>query len=315
MHNFVMYCKTYSVDFDRVSYLVDSFNKYNKDDVFLYISAPENELYLFQQLASPKIILISDESFAKKYFARLGHSGMSLGYVNQQICKLTFYKTAITRNYLCVDSDTVFIRDFYISDFMHDEDTPYTVLVMDKDLSIERHYRSAFWVGRQRAIKKIYDFMELNDRRLRTCHNSQVFNVQVLESLARDFMKPKALKYNDLLKISPYEFSWYNVWFQKTQLIKEFAVEPFFKMLHMRQEYTFSRLKLLRQEDYAEAFVGLILNSKWTPKTPLNYEDPDSRLYKLFYKIVTRDNVLIKLYSKLARRDILFVIYRKIFGK
>lgn len=60
-----------------------------------------------------------------------------------------------------------------------------------------------------------------------------------------------------------------------------------------------------------EAFVGLLLNSKWTSKTPLNYEDPDSRLCKLFYKIVTGDDILIKLYSKLARRDILFEIYRR----
>jgi hypothetical protein len=315
MHNFVMYCKTYSGDFDRVSNLVDSFNKYNRDDIYLYISAPKKELYLFQPLSNLHIIVITDESFAKEYLAMEGHSGMTLGYVNQQICKLTFYKTAVTRNYLCLDSDTVFIRDFYISDFMYDEDTPYTVLVMDKELSIEKHYRSLFWVGRQSSIKKIYDFMELNDRRLRTCHNSQVFNVKILESLARDFMKPKALKYNDLLKISPYEFTWYNVWFQKTQLVNEVAVEPFFKMLHMRQDYTFSRLKLLKQEDYAEAFVGLILNSKWTPKTPLSYEDPNSSLYIFFYKIVTGDNVLIKLYSKLARRDVLFVIYRKIFGK
>lgn len=315
MHNFVMYCKTYSGDFDRVSNLVDSFNKYNRDDILLYISAPENELYLFQPLSSPHIIVITDESFAKECFAKVGHSGMSLGYVNQQICKLTFYRTAVARNYLCLDSDTVFIRDFYISDFMHDEDTPYTVLVMDKDLSIERHYRPLYWDRRQAAIKKIYDFFELNDRRLRTCHGSQVLNVKILKSLARDFMKPNALEYNDLLKISPYEFSWYNGWFQKTQLVNEFAVEPFFKILHMRQDYTFSRLKMLRQDDYAQAYVGLILNSKWTPKTPLNYEDPDSSLYKLFYKVVTGSNILIKLYLKLARRDILFIIYSKIFEK
>jgi hypothetical protein len=322
MHNFVMYCKTYCGDFDRFSNLVNTFHKYNIDDVLLYVSVPEREMNLFEKFRCATVVIISDESFANKYFADVGHHGMTLGYSNQQICKLTFYKTGVAKNYLCLDSDTVFIRDFYISDFMHDEDTPYTVLVMDKDLSIQRHYRTAFWIGRQASIKKIYDFMSLDDARLRTCHNSQVFNIQILESLARDFMEPKALKYNDLLKISPYEFSWYNAWFQKTQLVKEFAVEPFFKMLHMRQEYNFSRLLLLREKDYAQAFVGLILNSKWTPTTPLNYEDPDSRMFKLFYNIVTGDNVLIKLYSKfirlysrLARRDIFFVIYRKTFGK
>jgi hypothetical protein len=315
MHSFAMYLKTYSGDYDRASNLVDSFNKYNRDGIYLYISAPDNELYLFKPFSSPNIIVISDESFANEYFAKISHSGMDMGYINQQICKLTFYKTAVARNYLCLDSDSVFIRDFYISDFMHDEVTPYTVLVMDKDLSIERHFRPMFWLGRQARIKKIYDFMELHDRRLRTCHGAQVLNAEILESLARDFMKPKALEYNDLLRISPYEFSWYNVWFQKTQLLKEFAVEPFFKILAMREDYTFSRLRLLRQEDYAQAYVGLILNSKWSPKTPLNYEDPDGSLYKLFYKVVTGNNILIKLYFKLARRDIFSIIYFKIFGK
>lgn len=124
-------------------------------------------------------------------------------------------------------------------------------------------------------------------------------------------MKPKMLQYNDLLKISPYEFTWYNVWFQKSELIKEITVEPFFKMLHMRQEYTFSRLRLLRQEDFALAYVGLILNSKWIPKTPLNYENPDNFFYKIFYKIVTRNFFLIKVYLKLARKDIFQIIYKK----
>lgn len=185
MHNFVMYCKTYSGDFERLSNLLKSIKKYNKDNIPLYISAPEHELYLFRPFSRANIFVISDESFAEKYLAKTGHSKMSVGYINQQICKLTFHKTALTKNYLCLDSDTIFIRNFYISDFMYDDKTPFTVLVMDKDLSIERHYRKKFWVGRQKAIKKIYDFMKFEDQRLRACHNSQVFNVQVLKSLEK----------------------------------------------------------------------------------------------------------------------------------
>lgn len=309
-----MYCKTWSGDFEQFSNLIDTFHRYNRDNVLLYVSAPENELHLFEKFICRTVFIVSDESYANDYFATVGHHGMSLGYANQEICKLTFYKSGVAQNYLCLDSDTVFIRNFHFFDFMHDEKIPYTVLVMDKDLSIERHYRTVHWLGRQAAIKKIYDYMELEDRRLRSCHNAQVFNIKVLESLALDFMKPKGLRYNDLLKISPYEFTWYNVWFQKTGLVKEFAVEPFFKMLHMRQEYTFSRLKLLREEDYAQAYVGLVLNSKWTPKPPLNYEDPDSVLYKIFYKVVTGDNALSKLYFRVARRDILFKIFSKLLS-
>jgi len=42
-----MYCKTYSGDLDRVTNLVESFNKFNFDNIFLYISAPKVELDLF----------------------------------------------------------------------------------------------------------------------------------------------------------------------------------------------------------------------------------------------------------------------------
>jgi len=304
MHKFVMYCKTYSGDLDRVTNLVESFNKFNFDNIFLYISAPKVELDLFEKLSNSNIIVISDESFAKCYLAKESHSGMSLGYINQQICKLTFYKSGVTHNYLCLDSDTVFIRQFYISDFMFDDSTPFTVLVMDKDLSIERHYREKFWIGRQVAIHKIYDLMGVNDRRLRTCHNSQVFSSKILESLKRDFMNPKGLDYSGLLKLSPYEFTWYNAWFQKVGLIKEIAVEPFFKMFHLRQEYTYSRLKLLRNKDYAYSYVGLILNSKWTTKTPLNYVDPESYFYRIFYCLWSGESRLSKIYMRFIRKDI-----------
>lgn len=310
MHTFVMYCKTYGGDLDRLSNLVSSYKKYNRENIPLYISSPESELYLFQSHSDSNVIVMSDESFAEKYLAIVPHSGMSLGYVNQQICKLTFYKTAVARNYLCLDSDAVFIRDFYVSDFMHDELTPYIVLVMDKDLSIERHYRTAFWLERQASIQKIYDYMGLDDRRLRTCHGHQIFNMEVLESLLRDFMKPRNLSYNDLLKIAPYEFTWYNVWFQKNKLVKEVAVEPFFKTLHMRQEYIFSKIKTLRIEDYAETFVGLVLNSKWTPRTPLNYENPDGLFYKILYNCLF--GAPSRIFFKLARKDILSRIFKKL---
>jgi hypothetical protein len=140
----------------------------------------------------------------------------------------------------------------------------------------------------------------------------QVLNVKVLESLSEDLMKPKNLNYNDLLKISPYEFTWYNTWFQKIKLVKEFAVEPFFKTFHMRQEYSFSRAKLLRREDFAQAYVGLVLNSKWTPPPPLKYENPDSIFYKIIYKLITGDNVLSRFYFRYATRDIFFRVFKKI---
>lgn len=296
-HDFAMYCKTYRGDFQRASVMVETFNKHNRDDIKLYLSAPLEDQHLFAPFANRNIEVITDESYAAPFLTDQPLNGMSPGYVNQEICKLTFYTTGLADNYLAIDSDCVLIRDFYVSDFMHDAGIPYTVLVQDKDLSIERHYRDVHWVSRQEMIAEIYAEMGVRDRRLRTCHGAQILNSRVLDSLKNVFMESRGLSYIDLLKISPYEFTWYNVWFQKCRLIPEFAVEPFFKILHMRPEYIFSRLKGLRQEDFAHAYVGLVMNSKWRPTTPLRYEDPTIS-HITFYNAIMKDEEIIDAIAK-----------------
>jgi hypothetical protein len=98
--------------------------------------------------------------------------------------------------------------------------------------------------------------------------------------------------------------------FQKAKIIEEFVIEPFFKMLHYREEYIFSKLKLLRKKDYAKAYIGLVLNSKWEPKTPINYDDP-SLVYKILYIAIVN---IEKIYHKIIRKDILVVIYNRLLS-
>ena len=113
-----MYCKTYSGDYNRVSLLISSFNKYNVDKIPLFLSVPESELQLFEKFSSDTIEIITDESYAGKYFTNERLSGLPVGYCNQEICKLAFWESKVAKNYLCLDSDLLFIRDFHESDFI-----------------------------------------------------------------------------------------------------------------------------------------------------------------------------------------------------
>lgn len=212
MHNFVMLCKTYSKDIERFRIMTESFNKYNEDNIKMYVSVPETELNLFKTFSSSNIEIITDESYTNKYFTKTNYHNLPVGYLNQEICKLSFWETNLAENYLCVDSDVTFIRKFYYTDFMADNRTPYTVLIMDKDLSIEKHYQNS-WESRQNFIKKIYDKIGINDRRLRTCHGMQIMNYIVLKSMKSEFMLKNNYSYFNLLEISPFEFTWYNAWF------------------------------------------------------------------------------------------------------
>ena len=263
MENLIFYCKSFSRDFAHFGKLVETFNLYNRDNIKLVASVPENEVSLFKEFESPNIQIISDESFAKDYMFKEAPSYCSLGYANQEICKLVFFKTNLCENYLCLDSESVFIRDFYKADFMFDENIPYTVLVMDKDLCIEKDYNKRHWIPRQEKIKEIYDYIGLKDDRLRTCHNNQIFNCAVLKDLEDNLITPNKLTWAKLIDISPYEFTWYNAWFQKCKIIPEYAVEPFFKMFHIQEHYIFSHLHALSKKDIAKAYVGIIMNSSW----------------------------------------------------
>lgn len=284
--NFVMYCKTYSKDLELFKNMLKSFDEFNKDNIWMYVSVPQIELDLFKDFEGENLKIITDESFAEGHFATKTRHGFGLGYVNQEICKLCFFETGVCENYLCIDSDATFIRDFYVKDFMRDEKTPYSVLVMDKDLAVEKDYQG-YWDVRAELIQKIFDYVGLDDKRLRTCHNMQCFNSSVLKSLKEDFMQIRNLEYRDLIEISPFEFSWYNAWLQKSKIIEVVAVEPFFKVYHTRLEYNFSRLRLISKKDLARSYVGIVLNSNWNKKSLSGYQKPNW-FHRKFYKWINK---------------------------
>jgi hypothetical protein len=119
-----MFCKTYSGDLGCAKRMLMSFHIHNKDSIKMYMSVPEREIELFHEFTNENVTLISDESYAKKYFSTTTKHGFSIGYFNHEVCKLAFWETGLAQNYLCVDSDLIFIRDFYIVDFMADKQTP-----------------------------------------------------------------------------------------------------------------------------------------------------------------------------------------------
>lgn len=280
-------CKTYDKDLESFLRFYASYKAHNVDNIPLYVSVPEKDVSLFSQHIDEKII-VSDESYAKKYFTKYEYWGLSRGYINQEICKLSFWENEVAENYLFVDSDAYFIRDFTLADFMQDANTPYSVLVMDKDLNTQYFYKE-FSANRTANIKKIFDAVQLNDRRLLTCHGMTVMNGMVLKDFKKNYLNKNNMTYSDLIRISPYEYTWYNAWLQKCNIIKVVAVEPFFKTYHVRTEYIFSRMKLISESNLSSQYVGIVMNSNWTPKPPPSkYRNPGimmSRLYKIINKV------------------------------
>ena len=124
MENIVLYCKSYAPDVNRVKNLLESIDKHNKDNIPFYISVPSSDIKLFQDILGNFPNIIEDESI---------HTNTQ-GWVGQQIVKSQFWKLNLCENYLCLDSDTYFIKNFYKSDFLYEDSTPYTICHEDKEL-------------------------------------------------------------------------------------------------------------------------------------------------------------------------------------
>jgi hypothetical protein len=261
--NFGILLKSYDKDFNLAERLIESFNRFNPENLQMFIVVPEIDVQQFRIFESETISILS-ESRLSQYLVDHEVAGIRPGYINQEIVKLSFWELGLTENYFCVDSDAVFIRPLSVNDFMLDESTPYTVLVEDNELKSEPQYFEQHWKGREPQLRRIQELIGLNDRRILTCHGHQVFAARVLGSLKRDFMEPRGWSYRDLLQESPYEFTWYNMWLQKSRVLPIEVREPLVKVVHNEGQHLEMVMRGSTIEDLARSYVAVVINSNFS---------------------------------------------------
>ena len=261
--NFAMLLKSYAGDFEYATRLITSFNQFNADQVTLYAVVPDSDLELFQQLSSDHVLVLSENKLASHLVDSPVH-GMRAGYINQEIVKLSFWELGLASHYFCVDSDAEFIRDFHVSDFMFDPETPYSVLVEDHELEVEPTYYAQYWQTRSAEIQHIADLIGWTSPVIRTCHGHTVFSAKVLESFVEGFLKPRGWDYRDALAESPYEFSWYNIWLQFAHPIGIQAREPWIKVFHHEGHHLEYLMRGVTIADIARGYLGVVVNSNYS---------------------------------------------------
>lgn len=281
MHKFAFLLKTYEEDFPYAKRLLASYAKYNRENIHCYIVAlRESGKTLLDDLndeIKKNISFIAEEEW-EELLTNESINGIRAGYINQEIIKLSFWEKGLCENYLCLDSDGIFIRDFYISDFMYDKDIPYSVLFEDNELKSDPYYYYCYWIKREEFLKKIQKELEFTDKKLLTCHGFQIFNRRVLEDFKAKYMQSRGYTYIDLMQISPYEFSWYNIWLQKSDVLPIHPCEQLFLYFHMKHQLYLSWILGRSMEDLKRSYVGIVINSSWTRGRNLSYFDKQEHL-------------------------------------
>lgn len=263
MESLAFMLKSYAADHAYAERLISSFRRFNAEGIRLYCVVPAGDLELFASLGGGDVTLMAQEELATHLVERTVH-GLSAGYINQEIVKLSFWELGLCSSYFCVDSDAEFIRPFSVADFLAPDGVPYTVLVEDKDLKVEPRYYSEHWIQREKELDHIKALVGLTDPVTRTCHGHQVFSGAVLQDFRDSFLAPRGWDYVDALAESPYEFSWYNFWLQAHPLIPVHSREPLVKVFHNEDQHLEYIRRGIGLDDLARAYVAVVVNSNYS---------------------------------------------------
>lgn len=250
-HNLILFCKSYIGDIEYLKILKNSIDKYNVDNIPFCLVVPQKDI---EQL---KKILITHKETYTIYFKtdeeilHLISGDAEQGWVPQQIIKLNAHKTNLANFYCIIDSDCYFITDFRISNFMYNENTPYTVM--------RREHCDNITTAPSRVVKEFFGRDGL-------CYGwaamPTIFSAQVLDRFF-EWLNSKNLSINHLLTISPYEFLWYGEFLWQIKPFEIIPTDTFFYSFWYEQEYRSARRINTINDFIKKGYIGLNLQAGW----------------------------------------------------
>jgi hypothetical protein len=262
MNKIVLYTKTYRGDFERVKNLIESIKRYNKDNIPFYISIPKVDELLFKNgIDTDYVNIVFDEDIVNISIQN---------WYTQQIIKSSFWKLGLCENYVMIDSDSYFIRDFYISDFMYDDITPYTVMHEQKDLFewsskykdlIGHDPKNGFMEDR----KKIMQVFDRRGRYYDFGPSPTIWSTKVWKSLETILINNNKT-FTDLISYTASEFSWYGEFLLKYRVIDIIPIEPLFKVFHFKPQYEHYKQLEYTEKDFSENYMGIVIQSNYSSK-------------------------------------------------
>lgn len=260
MDRFGILLKSYGPDLAYAERFMASYSRFVQGSVPIYVVVPDEDVATFTSMMAGRGTVLP-ESLWDPYLVDYRIHGNAPGYVNQEIIKLAFHDQGILDNYLCADSEAVFLRPFSQTDFMADEETPYTFATADSELRVDPIYWSRYGEARHRSLIRLREFLDIHPvHTYETCHGFGVFSSVALASLW-EFLQGQDMTYADALEVCPYEFSWYNFWLEKSRVIPRIVREPIFYTVHIETQHLELALKEVSEDDLSRGYVGAVLNS------------------------------------------------------
>jgi hypothetical protein len=267
MKPIVLYCKSYRTDLNRVIRLTQSIKYFNVDNIPFYISVPECDLDLFRKNICNQIanIISDDDIISASPNITQERVNRTPGNIAQQIVKSEFWRLNLSYTYLCVDSDSFFIRPFSATDFLSPDGTPYTMLDEGHELLNDaiQNKKINILLDFYKEAEQLQKIFGREGRHYSFGPFPVVWHRDVWQSLDTEFLKPQGLSFADAIEIAPIESRWYGESLLAYKRIKLLPCQPLFKVYHYAWQYDKDRRAGVSHNDLSKLYCGVIFQSSW----------------------------------------------------
>lgn len=289
-HNLVLYCCTFSRDLLRTIRLVQTVQKFNIEKIPFYMSVPDHEVSLFKNKLKKFDVLIFDEREILRMNSKIDLKKIYEvpGSIRQQVIKSEFWRLEKANNYLVLDADCIFIRDFYQSDFIAKNDIPYSIIHEGRDL---------LQVTNKFGPKKTKDYF-LEDREpIKSSLNRKgitydygyapfLWSSKVWRSFDENFLIPKNKNFLDVILDCGSEFTWYGEALIAYQAIPIYPREQLFRHYHYENQYWIDRALGYTEKNLTNNYLGIVYQSNW--QIWKHYGEKRKRFTSLLWRLLTR---------------------------
>lgn len=269
-----IYIGTSKRDIIQYKYLINSINAYNIDNIPVFTCVNDDDLDLFkEEFKLHNITFLKDSDVYK--------TEVRNPWYKQQLIKMNFWRTNLLDIMIQIDSDSFFIKNFYKTDFLVDDNIPYTILHENKELkeffTKNNLFNSNF---EDNGDFKTNQGFSDNSSRIREILNTTfikaeydyghppcIWSNQIWKYLHDNYIEPNNLTYEQILDYANSEQQWYGELLLGTNLFPIFPRENMFKTFHYKENYTDYIKENNTLKNIKYNYLGICLQSNWSDKT------------------------------------------------
>ena len=266
MKALVLYCKSYRTDLKRVVRLADSIQKNNVESLAFHVSVPTQDYDLFStHLGALGVTLHTDEEIISAAGLDLLKVQQMGGSAAQQVVKSNFWKLGHSNCYVCIDSDSFFIRPFGIADFLTPDGIPYTMMDEGHDLLEDaiRHGMPRIVDAFQKEATLVQMLFDRQGKPYSFGPFPLVWHRAVWETLEVNYLQPRGMNFADAITAAPIESRWYGEALLRYKAIPLVPTQALFKVYHYAWQHDQDKKRGVTTKDIARLYCGIIHQSAW----------------------------------------------------